>query len=229
MKLISFTHGTVAVHVSVDEVVPKHGVNARDLIDFVATTYQFSDSPVLPPGVPPLAISAFNFQSGVMVTGDDKWPIMQLSIVRNGDIITAATTDIAETVLDDFMKRLDETIGYRFAAAKKRLSYVSNLVIQFDHGIEEKIMAVAKIETLLNREIHRNTPPFKIKRLTFGHGDITQLYVMPLAVEAVENADFVIERRSGEPYSDNRYFCSAPVRTQDHLRILEIFEHEMGS
>jgi hypothetical protein len=47
-------------------------------------------------------------------------------------------------------------------------------------------------------------------------------------METIENSDFAIERRGDEPYSENRYFCSAPVSTPKHIRILEMLERELG-
>jgi hypothetical protein len=64
----------------------------------------------------------------------------------------------------------------------------------------------------------RPSLPFKIKRLAFGHGDIAVTTAVPFTLDLLEASDFVIERRAAEPYSENRYFCSAPMRTQTILR-----------
>jgi hypothetical protein len=40
----------------------------------------------------------------------------------------------------------------------------------------------------------------------------------------MQQADFLIERRVGSPYEANRYFCSAPMHTNDHTRVLEEIE-----
>jgi len=45
--------------------------------------------------------------------------------------------------------------------------------------------------------------------------------------EAIENADFIIERRATADYSENIYFCSAPVTTSEHFKILTQIEDEM--
>jgi hypothetical protein len=64
--------------------------------------------------------------------------------------------------------------------------------------------------------------PFKIKRLAFGSGDPAP--PQSLDVDVAKTADFVLERRSGEPYSLNRYFTSAPMTTSAHIRLLEAIE-----
>lgn len=225
MKFITSLFGTVALHVSGDEATPEHGISNRDLIEFLASTYQFSVRPNIPPGVPPIAIPTFTFQSGIMTTADKKWPIVQLAIVADGHVVTAQNTDIADAVLDDFMARLDTTFGYRFATAKKHRAYQSNIVIQFDNAFEEKVEAMGKIEVILNREINRPAMPFKIKRLAFGYGDVE---IPTISLEAIDKSDFAIERRVGAPYSESRYYSVAPARTSDHVKILEMIEQAIG-
>jgi hypothetical protein len=83
------------------------------------------------------------------------------------------------------------------------------------------------IEDILNNEIQRDGAPFKTKRLAFGYGDITQSTPLQ-SLDEFKNVDFLIERRAGEPYSKNRYFSSAPLRTIDHVRVLEQIEKSIS-
>ena len=152
---------------------------------------------------------------------------MQLASVPNGDIVTAATTEIADAILNDYTKRLDDALGYRFASAMKvHKTFQSNIVVQFDVPLEEQIRGLLKIEACLAREIPRALLPFKIKRLGFGYGEI----IPALTLETIDKSDFVIERRAGSPFSENRYFCSAPTTTIEHIRILsEVLERELAN
>jgi hypothetical protein len=226
MKFIISNYGVAAISVSADDVVPLQGFMTKDVIEFVAQSYTFNVKPNIPPGIPPLLMQHLVFQSGIMIEGNDKFPILQMAMIPNGDIVVASTTESAEKIMNNFMARLDEAFGFRFQVTKMRRLYQSNLVVEFDRGLEEKIAALAKIEKILNREIERPSMPFKIKRLAFGHGDIKP-GGMPMALQSIEGGDFLIERRSSESYSDNRYFCSAPLQTADHLRLLETLEKEM--
>ncbi len=56
--------------------------------------------------------------------------------------------------------------------------------------------------------------------LAFGSGDFAMAQVV--TIEAIENADFIIERRASADYSENIYFSSAPVSTSEHLKILAL-------
>ncbi|MGC2222483.1 MAG: hypothetical protein WA624_08990 [Methylocella sp.] len=226
MKFIVSIQGAAILHVSPDEIIPTGGLLIRDLLRVVGDTYQFSVKPEIPSGVPPSLIPAYVFQSGVLETEKEKIPISQLIIVRDGGSIMANTTDAADKVLDDYISRLDTTLGFRFASVKMLRTYYSNVVVQFDSGIEEKISAIGKIEAILNRTMTRRDSPFKIKRLAFGYGDPIQ--PTSTAIENFDSADFVIERRATELYSENRYFCGGPTRTDDLIEILELIERELS-
>jgi hypothetical protein len=210
------------VGVSGDDVVPRPGVMMRDLVEFVAATYHFLVKPTIPSGIAPFTVPNYVFQSGQFVLGENKWPIVQLAIIPNGDIVTAEDTDAADKIMDDFMTRLDETFGYRFATAEKRRVYQSNLVVEFNPGLSEKIDSFKRDRSYFESASIRPAP-FSLKRLAFGWGDVQQTPTLA-TINDVENTDFTIERRSGEPYSRNRFFCSAPMRTSGHIRILHEIE-----
>ena len=71
--------------------------------------------------------------------------------------------------------------------------------------------------------------PFEIKRLAFGGGDVPnpQMQLQP-TIEAIERSDFLMERRAGAPYEVNRYFCAAPIKTAEHIKVLELIERELS-
>lgn len=225
MKLIKTVSGTVCIRVSGDEAVPPLGVDLRQLIDFIATTYQFAVKPQMPQGLIIPINQPLLFQAGVMTKENDKWPITQLVSVQNGDMVTAASTEIADAVLEDYMSQLDKQLGFRFSQAEKRKVYLSGITVEFEKGIESQIRGLAEIEAILGRELKR-TDPFKIKRLAFGWGD--PVVPTDLNFQTIESFDFTIERRVDEPYSRNRYISIAPTTLSEHLRILQAIEDTLA-
>jgi hypothetical protein len=201
---------------------------ARDLIDFVATAYSFSVKPAIPDGVPPSAIPVRVFQSGFLLKDDARLPIFQLGLFLNGYIVTAATTDVAEMIMNDLLEKLDVELGFQNRRARQQRIYQSNLSVQFAHPFEDLIEHLAVIGELLDREIPRPQMSFKIKRLAFGYGDPFDPNTA-MTMESLKAGDFTIERRASEPYAENRYFCSAPTRTSDHAMILEAIEQRLRS
>ena len=227
MRLIASVQGSSLLHVSADDVTPPGGVMARDLIEFVAQTYAFAVKPDIPPGIAPAALPALVFQSGELAHDQGKLPITNLVIVPNGEIVTSRTTDVADLIVNDYVSRLDSKFGYRFAQARQHRTHHSSVVVQFEGGIETRLRALGAIEEILNLHIPRPDVPFKIKRLGFGYGDIPAIPMM-FSIDAFDKSDFVIERRASEPYSENRYFCSAPTSTNEHVRILGMIEEALS-
>jgi len=222
MKFISSAQATVALHVSADDVRPTQGILTRDLIAVVGDHYQFSVRPELPPGFPPQALPILGFQSGVYIKDGSQHPIMSLNITPAGTSITAFDSEACDMILDDYVTLLDETLHYRTKDAPQRRSYQSNILVEFDPSLEQIISGFSVIEKILNQEIDRKDYPFKTKRIAFGYGDPVQTNIfMQRPLEAMDRGDFQIERRAQEPYERNRYFCTAPVRTSEHVRLLE--------
>jgi hypothetical protein len=225
MKVIFPLQGTVAFHVSSDEVAPERGLVHRDLITYIKTTYQFAVAPQLPANFPPALMQNLAFQSGFLISENSKLPIIQLALVANGDMVTAQTTDVADVILDDLIGRLETDLGYRYSSAtKKQRFYHSELVVQFNTSIEDRVAGISKIAQILSREIKLPGYSPSLKRLGFGQGDVKQ----GVSFELVGKSDFAIERRSGADYSENRYASTAPLTTAEHTRVLEVLERELG-
>jgi hypothetical protein len=64
--------------------------------------------------------------------------------------------------------------------------------------------------------------------LAFGSGDVInpQMQLQP-NIDQIERSDFLLERRAGASYQQNRYYSGAPMKTADHIRLLEIIEREL--
>jgi hypothetical protein len=206
--------------------MPERTVLIRDLLSFVGNAYKFSTRPQPPPA--PVVDPVFSFQSGELILGDRKLAITSITLAVGGTIVAARDTDEADIILDDLVTKLDTELGYRIRDNVKRRDYQSNIVVQFDPSLEDQISALLRAEHVINQEIPRPNAPFKTKRLAFGFGDpLRPMMMRPFSFDDIFNSDFVIERRAGEPYEDNRYLCAAPLRTAEHARVLELVEQAM--
>src|ERR1700687_1300228 len=163
MKLLTSHFGTAGLQVSNDEVAPPRGFIANEIIEFIAQRYKFSVKPIIPPQVPPQAFQVLQFQNGEFVIGEEKALVIALALVANGDIVSAMTTEMANKILDDLISNLETHFGFRYSTAKQRRVYQSNLTVQFESGLEDKIAGIKKMESILNGEISRPELPFKIK------------------------------------------------------------------
>jgi hypothetical protein len=220
MRLIGSLQGYAAFSEIGEEYQPTKGVVQNELIQLVVNRYGFQGFPVLPPGTMPQPLLVFG--GGKFISGDQSFAISQLAMLPNADIVVAPTTEQAELVLNDLATALDEHLGFRLHTSTKRVMFLSNIVIEFDRGVEEYINAFRGMVAAINKT-RKGLPQFNIKRLAFGVGADPPPQANDF-LHVMERADFVIERRQGSPYEANRYFCSAPMRTSDHIRVLEEIE-----
>lgn len=219
MRLVGRLQGYAAYIELPEEYAPEKGTIQSDLIEFVRNRYGFHGFPTPPPGSMPLSMLLFG--GGKFTDGERSFSIGQLLMAQNADMVVTVTTEQAEIVLNDLVAALDQKLGYRLATANKQKLLLSNVVVEFAPGLEENIDKLSKMASVIN-ELRPGKSPFNIKRLAFGEGDVQGLSNDPIAI--VRNADFLIERRQGLPYETNRYFCSAPMHTEDHIQALERIE-----
>ncbi len=225
MKRITSVQGSVAVKFSPDEAASQErAILTRDLVEFVGKTYAFSLKPEVPPGL--IVNPYFVFQTGEIILDNKKHPINQLTTVQGGAVLTARDTEIADLIINDIIEKVDNEFNMNISQSIHARYYVSNLVVEFEPSLERQISALNRAQDVLNKQIPRENRPFSLKRIAFGDGDI-QPIPNAFLIDDIPNWDFIIERRSGEPYSSNRYFSGAPVSTRDHENILTLLEQAM--
>jgi hypothetical protein len=217
MKVVTPVVGTAVVLASNDDTGPVGGVLPRDLIEFVGGLYKFTARPASDAG--PL----YQFTAGEFVTAEGKAPIHQIVIGPDGDALLAQNTDLADLIMTDYLARLDKGLGFRFGQANLARSYLSILVVEFDAAFVERFSLFEAIEQLTSEAIKGDGRRHKLKRLAFG----TDALPDPTGASAVAQfilRDLLIERRAGEPFERNRFFSRAPLRTNEHIRLLEQIE-----
>lgn len=221
MRLVASAQGSVVIKYSADEARPPEEVLARDVVAFLAETYQFSLKPEVPPGV--FANYMFTFQTGEMSINDKKIPVTQLTLVPGGGIITAKDTDTAEIIARHIMKSIDDKFGYKITEHIRSTYYLSYLIIDFDPALEQQLSAFSRVKAVLEREMPR-PDGFDLKHLRFG-SEVTN--PLTQTVDDIPRADFILERRAGELHSVNRYVSTAPLKSAEHERVLRLVEEAL--
>jgi hypothetical protein len=221
MKVIRIVAGTVAVRVATDEIFPPSDPPLLDLISSIQQRYQFAITPLIDAAQ---LNGPFDFKAGKFVKGEMSNSISQMVLQIEGGIITTSSTDLADLISNDLHGFLDKTSHFRLTSAKQNRSYASAIIVEFDSTIEKQIEFIGRIEKLINSSGGKS-PERKFKRISFGFEDQSipnpAKPVMMSPLESIEKVEFIIERRAGEPFSSNRYFCVAPMRTEGHIRVLE--------
>ena len=220
MKFIGHLQGFAVFREPMEEYAADKQPPISELIQFISSSYQFASYPVLRPGA--ALPTTFNFMGGRFPEEGNHFSINQLVMAAETDLAVTSSAYQSDLVLNHLITTLDETFGFRLRSSRITKSYVSNIVVEFERGIEEFIQKLARMEAAINEKRNPKLPRLKFKRLGFGAKGGTPAETDPIS--AVEEAEFLIERRAGSPFEQNRYFCSAPMLTDDHLRVLEVIE-----
>jgi hypothetical protein len=221
MKLIAAIQGVAAVRVSLDEVLPPSNPPQLNIVAGVQSFFNFSTSPpreVITGGVPLV------FQFGRVIDPETKTEIgiNQLAMLPDGDIVVSSRTEFAEKGLDALVKYLNQAFGYRMEGPSAKRSFQSTVVVEFERSFTEIIPSLVALQGVLAQ---KQQAPFEMLRLSFANatgGMPNPQTANPL--DGIERTDFTIERRVGSPFSANRFFCTAPMRTREHLDCLEALE-----
>jgi hypothetical protein len=221
MKVIGRAGGVVASREAPEEYIPDRPPPTQDIVNLIRATYQFVNFPILQPNFN--ANGPFIFAAGRFIQDDQAFAITQLMMLVDGDIVGTTSTDDSELVLDDLMRVLDETLGFRLRQANTKRSYVSTIVVEFDKSFSAYIDKIEKMENVINGMLPPEIEQRWFKAISFGREDMPETIVTS-QITLMENVDFTIERRTGQPRSSNRFYCTAPMRTADHIRALEQIE-----
>jgi hypothetical protein len=222
MKFINSVSGSVVIRATEDDIIPEKGMGQGDIINCVTGLYNFASRPTVPQGTH-LIFPILAFGDGKLSKDDYTIPIPQLAMIANADVVTAQNTDLAEEVARHFMNKMDELLGFRYSTAPKQLTYLSNIVVEFENVTDSAAFTMIYniLETYLGK-------PRSLKRLFFGEGDVQQQQALS-SLESIDKLDFIIERRAGAPYEANRFFCSAPLSTDEHKRALSEIDAAFAS
>ncbi len=221
MELIATELGRVTRYFVGEEVRPSAGLYVPDLIRLVNERYGFVTSPTTDS-----ITNGAVFQNGRLISGNKKINIPTLGIYNDGISVSAFDTDIAEFIVEDVVTWAIDTLGIRQPVTKPITLIESHVIVRFYHSIDRVVKIIQKMKPLLETAYSQTYErDFQIGLSNIGMSADPSTVPPQLAPPgAPYRADFSIGRRLGRPWSENRYFCMAPLRTKKHIEILEVFE-----
>jgi hypothetical protein len=173
------------------------------------------------PAVQMLFQMPLTLQNGTATIGEKNILISRIDVLRDVSriVVQTITTDEGDLVLDDISTVLEAVCGFRNLKDFATRQYVSNVIVRFERNVEDSIGVLGEIQKILTPALQAatgitNQEP-KLERIGFAF-DPT---LIPASKEQLTS--FNLERRLQHPYSENRYFSGAPLRTGDHIRVLE--------
>ena len=223
MKILSRLTGRILQFVNTDEYTPVEGVYAPDLVFSITERYSFALPPAQSLPWSEVLDKGLRFETGKLILGETVEYIQDLVLYHNGLLITAYSTQAAEAFLIDFFQWGESSLGFRVSPSvhKKRI-YLSELSVEFEQPVDETLhkleVLIKGLERALKTTYEAHLPPVQLASLTLDYDKGASVSEFQLL------APFAIERRGNHAFTDDVFFCKAPLRTDDHIQLLETLE-----
>ena len=101
--------------------------------------------------------------------------------------------------------------------------YDNAVVVEFEADIENRLDIFNELISSYNEmlaSLYNEAVSVSLYQIGFAFD--------PLEVNLSVSTNFTVERRKGVPFSSNRYFCVAPLKTEMHIELLEKFERALS-
>jgi hypothetical protein len=214
MKLAAIHASKVTALVEITDLVPTGKVFAPDLMTAIAERCEFRKFPQdfgkkQEPAGAVFEIGKWNDQ-----------PINKLTIFNDGVVLeTSSDTDDTDATLHQLLMWAKKEIGINYEPEMiRRKLFTSNLVVYSDmqldslHPILKELAAFVSSDT--SKQFNHQFV-YRTAGITLGTNTLTSKFAPTV---------FSIERRIDVPDSENKYFSTAPLRTSEHLSLLEKLE-----
>jgi hypothetical protein len=220
MKIIATDTGRVVQLVVMEEIRPPSGIYMPALYQAVSDRYGFV---ARPQDLNAAITSGAKFNHGRLITPNKTIMISEIGIYNDGVIIDSLNTNDAEIILEDFISWTKNLLGLRDEITKIPRTYSSLVTVEFDRPIETALRGTEILTGSLNTAL-KNAYGWDLETniLRFG------INADPRSVPPLRNTHFFLERRIGRPYSENRYQSGAPLRTEEHLELLQTIETDLS-
>jgi hypothetical protein len=164
----------------------------------------------------------FDEEKGIEFIGgrSGKRVIEKLVILSSGIYLdTGIDTDASESLWFELMEWAVQTLGVSFSPEiVTRRVYVSSLIFRTEVPMLAVHPMCAEIGRIASEQVERNYG----RSLNYEPAGISIAFDQTLT--KLGTAAFTVQRREGVPFSENKYFSSAPVKTDIHIELLQMWE-----
>ena len=220
MKVIAYDSAKVTILFPFEEVSPIGGQDGLVIINKTADRYNFVRGPDLNISRQERDKIGLRFETGSSKINDELISIGEFTIHGDGVVIVAKTTIEAEIFWDDLVKWMRLENHFRDFTVTPVRRFISQIVVEFSVPLSTIIpiySALANAVSAKLSEIYDAPIPINFSGLDMSFDKVGSKSAMIVP-------DFKIERRAGIAFDRERYYCSAPLRTSDHVEILELIE-----
>ena len=148
--------------------------------------------------------------------------IASLDIYGDGVVITAkAPTDVLDAFLVDMCEWMETALGLkRVETHAINRAYESNVLVKSDAKFLKALDALRPVQDLVTKSV-KDTTGVDAPYVPFGISLATDHAQIPSGLKPIA---FRLERRATLAFDTNFYVSTAPLRTADHIKLLEKLE-----
>lgn len=218
MKLLSVKQARSIWLANIADLNPR-GLNLFGLIMPIVTKYNFQIYPDKPIDIIEKDVLEINFKGGNFQRDPKNNIAINLTIFNDGIVAdTRSSTKDSDTFLDQFLNYISNEFGLSpYQEIVRSKIYVSELWVQTDKNLNALNPKLDKFVKHITSSIegHSYHPiAYETSSIMFWTDPVVTNPPTP----------FRFERIIDRPFSENRYYSSAPLQTDVHLEILEELE-----
>jgi hypothetical protein len=220
MKVIGIEYGRVWLLVDLLDLGTRTGVYLPEAAALLQNRYAFVHAPSVPPQAQ--AQQMYRFEQGRLTIEQKQYGISAFEIHPHGLVVQGTDTNAAEAFLEDFFMFGIEHLHLKRPEREPTKLFLSAMVVEFGSDANKFLAKWKEISKEVSSQLERTygiNEPAQLSRLSLQPDP--QALAPRLA--ALVN-DFTIERRIYEPYGHQRYFTAAPLRTDNHIALLQRLE-----
>lgn len=194
-----------------DEIRPVRGIDSREIASGLQSIFQFQSPPAEKGG-------GIEFLNGRFTEGGRTTLITKIAVFNDGINVQVPTdTDEAEIALQAALSFVF-SIGVRPPVSGPLHFYQSIVIADFEVPLENILPAS------LLRKLSKAMPIEGDSQLLNIVTNFDATIIPDARWRGINPSLFRIDRRVSMPYALNRYFCSANMKTSQHVEILTDFE-----
>src|ERR1700682_3596918 len=113
MRLVAFETGRTSMLFPLEEISPLAAMDSRQLVEGIASRYNFRGFP--PPNLPreELATKGAKFENGLFTVDGKLANVVDFTAFSDGIVVNSNTTESASAFIDDLLAFLREQFGFR--------------------------------------------------------------------------------------------------------------------
>jgi hypothetical protein len=219
LNIVSFDSARVTWLFPLEEFAPAAGSDGRSVLAAIAARYGFAQLPTITTR-DDMAKKGLPFGLGQFDIDGARVSISDFLVYNDGIVAIAEKTEWADKFLEDVVEWVKREFGFREPSSGIRKLYASTLIVEFERPLSRLISGYELISELVSSRSITITPdrkPLQFSRLDF-EVDKTTLDGQTALPK------FILERRGGVSFSQERYYSAAPMHTAHHLEVLTEIE-----